>query len=151
MDYQEYHKGKYLISTDPARLDLDAIHAFLSRAYWSEEIPKQLLERAVKNSLCFNVYDWENHKQIGFLRVISDLATYAYICDVYILEEYRGQGLSKWLMECVKNHPDLQGLKRWSLLTRDAHGLYRQFGFVEVATPERYMEISNPDIYKKQS
>lgn len=149
MAHQEYHREKYLISTDPTRLDLTAIHAFLTRVYWSEGIPKESVERAVHNSLCFGVYETETHKQIGLARLVSDLTTYAYICDVYILEQYRGQGLGKWLMECVKGYPDLQGLRRWSLLTRDAHELYRQFGFVNVAAPERYMEITQPDIYKQ--
>ncbi len=147
--YHEYQKGKYLISTDPARLDIAAIHAFLTRAYWSEGIPKEIVERAVQNSLCFGVYDIETQKQIGLARLVTDLTTYAYICDVYILEQYRGQGLSKWLMECVKSYPDLQGLRRWSLVTRDAHELYRQFGFVNLVAPERYMEITRPNIYKQ--
>ena len=143
----EQRKDNFLISTDPAKIDLDAVHAYLVRSYWAEGIPREVVERSIKGSLCFGVYD--GTKQIGFARVITDRATYAYIGDVYILEEYRGKGLSKWLMSCIKAHPDLQGLRRWALATRDAHGLYKQFGFTEVKAPERWMEITNPGVYKK--
>ncbi len=137
----------FLISTNPSKIDVDAVHAYLVRSYWAEGIPREVVERSIKWSLCFGVYD--GAKQIGFARVITDRATYAYIGDVYILEEYRGKGLSKWLMLCIKGHPDLQGLRRWALATRDAHGLYKQFGFTELKAPERWMEITNPGIYKK--
>jgi GNAT superfamily N-acetyltransferase len=143
--YQEYQQGNFVISTDPARLDLDTIHSFLTRAYWSEGIPKEIVVRAFSNSLAFGIY--EGSKQIGVARIISDLATYAYLCDVFIDEAYRGQSLGKWLLACIKAHPDLQGLRRWSLATRDAHELYRQFGFSELKSPDRYMEIANPNIY----
>ncbi|MEK9162943.1 MAG: GNAT family N-acetyltransferase, partial [Chloroflexota bacterium] len=126
----EQRKDNFLISTDPSKIDLDAVHAYLVRSYWAEGIPREVVERSVKWSLCFGVYD--DAKQIGFARVITDRATYAYIGDVYILEEYRGKGLSKWLMACIKAHPDLQSLRRWALATRDAHGLYKQFGFTEL-------------------
>lgn len=141
---QEHRKGNFLISTDPARLDLAIIHDFISHSYWAEGIPLALVERSLKNSLCFGIYDGD--KQIGIARVISDFATYAYIGDVYISEAYRGQGLGKWLMSCIKAHPDLQDIRRWSLVTRDAHGLYKQFGFTPVKAPERYMElvVANP-------
>ena len=145
--HQEYQRGNFVVSTDPAQLDVDAIHAFLTQSYWAQGIPKDIVVCSLQNSLCFGVYDGD--RQIGFARVISDLATYAYIGDVYILEEYRGQGLGKWLMECVIGHPALQGLRRWSLATRDAHGLYQQFGFRALKKPESYMEIVRPDIYKK--
>ncbi len=144
----EQRRENFLISTDPAKIDLDAVHAYLVRSYWAEGIPCEIVERSLKWSLCFGVYAAE--KQIGFARVITDRATYAYIGDVYILEEYRGKGLSKWLMSCLKAHPDLQGLRRWALATRDAHGLYKQFGFTELKAPERWMEITNPGIYKKK-
>lgn len=134
-----------LISTDPARLDLDVIHGFLSRAYWSEGIPRALVERAVKNSLCFGAYVQE--RLVGFARVISDYATYAYVADVFVLEPYRGRGLSKRLMEAILAHPDLQGLRRWGLVTHDAHGLYRQFGFTPITHPERHMEILRTGLY----
>ena len=147
MTYQEYRRDSFTISTDPARLDADAIHAFLTRSYWAEGIPKDIVARALQHALCFGVYD--GVKQIGLARVISDYATYAYLADVYVLEDYRGQGLGKWLMTCVMSHPDLQGLRRWSLATRDAHGLYRQYGFAELARPERWMEILDADVYRK--
>ena len=147
MTYQEYRRDSFTISTDPARLDADAIHAFLTRSYWAEGIPKDIVARSIQHSLCFGVYD--GVKQIGLARVISDYATYAYLADVYVLEDYRGQGLGKWLMTCVMSHPDLQGLRRWSLATRDAHGLYRQYGFAELARPERWMEILAADVYRK--
>ena len=144
--YQEYQRGNFIISTDPARLDVDAIHAFLTQSYWANGIPKDIVARSLQNSLCFGVYAGD--RQIGLARVISDLATYAYIGDVYILEEHRGQGLGKWLMECLMGHPDLQGLRRWSLATRDAHGLYQQFGFMSLKKPESYMEIVKPNLYQ---
>ena len=144
---QEYRRDNFIISTDPARLDADAIHAFLTRSYWAEGIPKDIVARSIQHSLCFGMYD--GAKQIGLARVISDYATYAYLADVYVLEDYRGQGLGKWLMACVMSHPDLQGLRRWSLATRDAHGLYRQYGFAELVRPERWMEILDADVYRK--
>jgi GNAT superfamily N-acetyltransferase len=143
--FETLEREGYLISTDPARFDLDAIHAYLIRAYWSEGIPRQTMERAIANSLCFALLHGKN--QIGFARVVTDSATYAYLCDVYVLEDHRGKGLAKWLMEFVMGHPVLQGLRRFSLATRDAHGLYRQFGFREVSKPESQMEILQLDIY----
>lgn len=136
---------KFTISTDPRRLDLRVVHRFLTNAYWSPGIPLSLVEKSIKGSLSFGLYRGE--RQVGFARVISDYATYAYIADVFVLEEYRGQGLSKRLMKSIMTHPKLQGLRRWSLVTRDAHGLYAQFGFQTLASPERYMEIVRRDIY----
>ena len=144
--FETFQREGYLISTDPAQLDLDAIHAYLVRAYWCEGIPRETMERAIANSLCFALL--RGTAQIGFARVITDSATYAYLCDVYVLEEHRDKGLGKWLMECVMGHPALQGLRRFSLATRDAHGLYRQFGFRELSKPESMMEILRPDIYR---
>lgn len=135
------------VSTDPGRLDPGAIHAFLSTSYWAEGIPRETLERALRGSLCFGLY--AETGQIGLARVITDAATYAYLCDVYVLPEWRGRGLGIWMMECVMAHPDLQGLRRFSLVTRDAHELYRQFGFTEVAAPGRHMEIARPGLYKQ--
>jgi GNAT superfamily N-acetyltransferase len=129
-------------------LDLAAIHDFLTHCYWSEGIPRSTVERAMKNSLCFGLFD--AGKQVGFARVISDYATYAYLCDVYVLEPYRGKGLGTWLMSCVMKHPELQGLRRFTLLTRDAHGLYRKFGFSESKNPSRYMEIHDSGVYKRK-
>jgi GNAT superfamily N-acetyltransferase len=147
MPIQEHQRGEFLISTDKSRLDIGAVHAFLSRSFWAQGIPREIVARSIEGALCFGIY--EGNKQIGFARVISDFATYAYLGDVYVLEEYRGQGLSKWLMECIMGHPDLKGLRRWCLSTRDAHGLYRKFGFELTRYPECMMEILDFDIYKR--
>lgn len=136
------------ISNDPALLDLKMIHGFLTRAYWCEDLPREIMERAIRNSLCFGGY--EDGRQIAFARVITDRATYAYLADVFVLESHRGRGISKRLMQAIMGHPDLQGLRRWSLVTRDAHGLYAQFGFSPLGDAEGYMEILHPDIYKRQ-
>ena len=138
----ETHKDNFIISTDPARLDLDAIADMLTRAYWAVGRPRERTERAISNSLVFGLYDGE--KQIGLARVVSDYAVFAYLCDVFIHEEYRAHGLGKWLIETVMSHPDLQGLRRWTLATRDAHGLYRQFGWDTMQNPEKWMEILCP-------
>ncbi len=144
---EEYRKGKFIISTDRGRLDLDVVHGFLTESYWAKGVPREVVARSIENSLCFGVYSGQ--KQVGFARVISDCATYAYIGDVLVLEAYRGQGLGKWLMECIRRHPRLQGLRRWSLVTHDAHELYAQFGFTPLKSPEKYMEFSQPSIYGK--
>jgi GNAT superfamily N-acetyltransferase len=133
----------YEITSDAARLDVDAIHTFLSASYWSPGIPRAVVERAIANSLCFGVF--HEGKQVGFARVITDKATFAYLADVYILTEHRGKGLSRRLMEQVTQHPDLQGLRRVLLATRDAHALYAKFGFKPLAAPERIMEVHNPN------
>jgi GNAT superfamily N-acetyltransferase len=137
----------YEISTDPARLDVDAIHAFLTQSYWSPGIPRATVARALANSLCFGVF-WQG-QQVGFARVVTDRTTFAYLCDVYVLEAHRGHGLAKQLMDRVMKHPDLQGLRRMMLATLDAHGLYAQFGFTALAAPDRIMEVLKPDIYSK--
>lgn len=135
----EIQQGEYIISTDKARLDLPAIHDFLcNRSYWANGITLELVQKSVRGALCFGVY--HKDRQIGFARIISDYATIAYLGDVFILEDYRGLGLSKWLMEVITQHPDLQGLRRWILATRDAHGLYEQVGFSPLARPDRWME-----------
>jgi N-acetylglutamate synthase-like GNAT family acetyltransferase len=144
--FETFERGEYLISTDPAKLDLDAIHAYLVRAYWSQGIPRKTVERAVANSLCFALLHGD--AQVGFARVVTDSATFAYLCDVYILEDHRGKAVGKWMMECVMGHPSLQGLRRFSLATRDAHGLYRQFDFRALSNPDLIMEILRPDIYR---
>ena len=139
----------YEISSDPARLDLDVIHRFLSEdAYWSPGIPRATVERAVKNSFCFGVY-LPDGSQVGFARLVTDRTTFAYLADVFVLSQHRGRGLSKRLMEAVLAHPELQGLRRWLLATRDAHGLYAQFGFTPLANPSRLMERHDPDVYRK--
>ena len=134
------------ISTEQSRLNLDMIHAYLSReSYWAKGIPRKTFEMSVRNSLCFGVY--AGNEQVGFARVVSDFATYAYLADVFILPAHRGKGFSKSLMENVITHPDLQGLRRWVLATADAHGLYSRFGFKPLGKPERWMEKHNPQVY----
>lgn len=134
------------ISTDPYRLEIKVIHEFLKTAYWCEDLPREVIERAIRNSLCFGMYEFGH--QIGFARVITDRATYAYLADVFVVESHRRRGLSKRLMEEIVSHKDLQGLRRWSLITRDAHGLYEKFGFKPLSQPERHMEIFNPEVYR---
>ena len=141
--------GSYTISDDPARLDVRAIHAYLTRSYWSPGIPIEIVERAVRNSLCIGAYDAAG-AQVGLVRLVSDQATFCYVGDVYVLEEHRGRGLSKAMVAMAVDHPLLQGLRRWSLVTADAHGLYRQFGFTPVAQPDRHMERLNPEIYRSK-
>ncbi|RIK32381.1 MAG: GNAT family N-acetyltransferase [Anaerolineae bacterium] len=138
----EAKHDNFTISDDPARLDLNAIVDFLSRAYWAKGRPREQTERALANSLVFGLYDRD--KQIGLARVVTDYAIFAYLCDVFIHEDYRSHGLGKWLIETVHAHPDLQGLRRWTLATRDAHGLYQQFGWEALGNPERWMEIFRP-------
>jgi GNAT superfamily N-acetyltransferase len=140
-------RGDYEISTDPARLDVSAMHAFLTTSYWSPEIPLETVERAARASLCFGLY--HEGRQVGLARVITDGASFAYLCDVYVLEAHRGHGLGRWLMEVVLAHPALQGLRRFALITRDAHWLYERLGFKPLARPEGWMEIHHPDIYRR--
>jgi len=134
-----------VVTTDRQRLDLDVIHGFLTTAYWSRGVPREIVARSMEHSLCFGAFDGD--RQVGFARVISDRATYAYVCDVFALESERGRGVGKSLMAAIRAHPALQGLRRWTLATRDAHGLYRQFGFGAPAHPERQMEVLVPDPY----
>lgn len=142
-------RGEYTISTDRARIDIAAVHDFLSKTYWSPGIPEDVVRRGIAGALCFGIY--HGRDQVGFARVITDRATYAYLSDVYVLEAHRGRGLAKWMMELVMAHPSLQGLRRFALSTRDAHALYEQFGFQIVANPERQMEIMRRDIYLQSS
>jgi len=143
----ETRKDGYRISSDPARFDVAAIHAYLTRSYWAEGIPYETVAASIRQSIGFGVFDPEGG-QVGFARVVTDRATYAYLCDVYVLEEHRGRGLAKWLMATVVADPALSGLRRFTLATRDAHGLYAQFGFQPLRSPDRYMEIVRPDVYK---
>jgi GNAT superfamily N-acetyltransferase len=142
---REWVRGEFVISTDRARLDLEAVHQYISTSYWALGMPREVLERAVENSLIFGIYD--GSRQVGFARVITDLATYAYLSDVFVIEGYRGRGLSKWLMECVLAHPELQGLRRFALLTRDAQGLYERYGFGPPRGASTYMERWTPNVY----
>ena len=154
---QEWRDGEYAISTDPARLDVDMIHDFLTRSYWAKDIPRRIVERSIAGSVAYGIYHataehGAAERQVGFARVISDLATFAYLADVFVLAEYRGRGLSKWLMGCIMAHPELQEVRTRLLATGDAHGLYRQFGFsgvVELNRHEAYMAKSNPGIYRR--
>jgi GNAT superfamily N-acetyltransferase len=138
--------SEYEITADKRCLDVAAIHAYLTQSYWSPGIPRTVVERAIEGSLCFGVF--HHGKQVGFARAVTDKATFAYLADVFILEPHRGIGLSKRLMEFVFAHPDLQGLRRLMLATRDAHGLYKQFGFTELSSPARFMELHRPDAYR---
>jgi ribosomal protein S18 acetylase RimI-like enzyme len=126
-------------------MDLDAVHAYLARSYRAREIPKGLVARAIRGSLCFGLF--KDDRQVGFARVATDKTTFAYLCDVYVLEDFQGRGLGKWLMDAVVAHPDLQGLRRFVLATRDAHGLYERYGFSKLARPEIFMEINRRDMY----
>lgn len=142
----EITKGEFTISTDKSRLQFDVIYRFLiEESYWSLGRTREQTERAIEHSLCFGLY--QGDRQIGFARVVSDFATFAYLGDVFVLEEFRGRGLSKWLMETIVEYPDLQGLRRWLLATRDAHGLYKQYGFAPLRFPDRWMEKTAPDAY----
>lgn len=142
----EWQKGEFTISTERAKLQIDEIQRFLTEeSYWARERTREQTETAIKNSLPFGVYKGEN--QIGFARVVSDFATFAYLGDVYILEEFRGLGLSKWLMETIVEYPELQGLRRWILATKDAHTLYEKYEFASLRFPERWMEKTAPNAY----
>jgi len=162
----ECRRDEFVLSTDRSRLDLDVIHGFLTDCYWAKGIPRDIVARSIEHSLCFGIYDEREEfpglaetarpgaptalkaLQVGFARVVSDFATVAYLGDVFVLESHRRRGLSKWIMECIMQHPALQGLRRWILLTRDAHELYSQFGFTPVKSAERYMELHRPDVYE---
>jgi GNAT superfamily N-acetyltransferase len=143
----EYRKDEFLITTNKSKLNLDAIYGYLSQSYWAKGIPRDVVVRSIQNSLCFGIFSGAD--QIGFARVITDCATYAYLADVFVLEQYRGRGLSKWLMECIVAHPQLQGLRRWTLATRDAHRLYAKFGFKPLAKPDNFMELHDPEVYSR--
>lgn len=142
----EWQRDGYVISTDRARLDIDVIHAFLTTCYWAEGIPRDVVEKSIAHSLPFGIY--KNGAQVGFARVITDYATYAYLADVFVLPEHRGRHLAVWLVQVISEHSELQGLRRWSLLTKDAHDLYKKVEFVGLADASRYMEKTFPDIYR---
>lgn len=141
----EWRRGEFTLTTDPARVDVDAVHAFLTRSYWAEGIPREVVARSLENSLCFTLLHGE--RLAGFARVITDRATFGYLGDVFVLDEYRGQGIATWMMEVVHAHPELQGFRRWVLLTRDAHALYRKVGYTALAAPDRYMERHARNVY----
>ena len=141
----EWTREEFTVSDDAARLDHDVIERFLTGSYWAKNIPRATLDKSLRNSLCFALLEGE--RQIGFARVVSDRATIAYLADVFVLPEFRGRGLAKWLLTCVLAHPDLQGLRRWVLATRDAHGLYRKLGFTPLKRPDIFMERHDPNVY----
>ncbi len=146
----DYIKEQFVISTEKSKLDIDYIHNYLcNESYWAENIPIAVVKKAIEGSLCFGIYNED--KQIGFARVITDMACFAYLADVFVDKSYRGLGISKWLMEVIIAHPDLQGLRRFLLATRDAHTLYEKFGFSLLSHPEKWMHIHNPNVYKKLS
>jgi GNAT superfamily N-acetyltransferase len=135
----EWRRGEYLISTDKERLNVELVQEFLKNSYWASGIPEEIVRRSIENSLAFGAYTED--EQVGFARVVTDYATFAYLADVFVLEAHRGRGLGKWMIEVITSHPRLQGLRRWMLATRDAHKLYRRYGFAELERPEIFMEI----------
>ena len=138
----QWRRGPHVISDDSARLDLDVVHGFLTTSYWSPGVSREVVERSIAHSLVFGVYreDGIAPGQVGFARVVTDRTTFAYLADVFVLDAERGSGLGQWLVETVTSHPELQGLRRWMLATSDAHGLYAQYGFTALASPDRIME-----------
>ena len=136
------------VDTDKRRLDVERIHAFLTTSYWAKGIPLDVVRRSIERSLCFGLYDVD--EQVGFARVVSDGATFAYLADVFVLDSHRGRGLGKLLVSEVLAHPELQGLRRWVLATRDAHALYAQHGFTPLSNPQRFMERHDPDVYQRR-
>jgi GNAT superfamily N-acetyltransferase len=150
MNNTETFNGDYCISTDRNKLDITMIHQYLSRdSYWAEHIPVSVVQRSIEHSFCFGLYYGE--QQVGFARLVTDKATFAYLADVFILPEHRGKGLSKWMLTVIHAHPDMQGLRRWMLGTKDAHGLYEQFGWepIPAALVSRFMQLHRPDVYKE--
>ena len=142
----EWTKNDFIITIDKSKIEATYVHHFLSHSYWAKDIPMETVQKSIEGSLCFSVF--YPNQQIGFARVITDEATFAYLADVFIDENFRGRGLSKWLMEIIVSYPSLQGLRRFLLATRDAHDLYKQFGFESLKNTDRWMEIHKPDVYK---
>ena len=149
MPFVEWTRDDCLVTTDPARVDVNAVHQYLTASYWAEGIPRETVQRSIDHAIPFMLY--AEGKPAGFARVVSDRATVAYVGDVFVLPKFRGRKLSVWMMECIVVHPELQGLRRWILLTRDAHGLYAKFGFTTLVAPERWMERWTPEAYKPRS
>jgi len=147
-----YKKGRvlisgYKISSQRDDMDIAVIHGYIARSYWAKNIPLTIMEKAIKNSLCFGVFT-DSGNQVAFARMVTDISTFAYLADVFVLEEHRGKGISKWLMKNILEHPNLQGIRRMALATSDAHGLYKEFGFKALSSPESFMELHQPDVYK---
>jgi GNAT superfamily N-acetyltransferase len=142
---ESWERGDYLISTDRSRLDVELIHRFLSQGtYWAQGRAREVVQRSIENSLPFGIY--KGNDQVAFARIVTDYATFAWVADVFVLPEHRGQGLSKWLMEVILSHPKLQGFRRWVLATKDAHSLYERFGFIALHRAERWMERPDPNM-----
>ena len=137
----------YKVSSDLDEMDLSTIHSYISRSYWAKNIPLNTMEKAIKNSLCFGVFT-DSGEQVAFARMVTDTATFAYLADVFVLEEHRGNGISKWLIKTILAHPNLQGIRRMALATSDAHQLYEKFGFKKLSSPESFMELHQPDVYR---
>jgi GNAT superfamily N-acetyltransferase len=147
---EEWRRGDFIVSTDAALLDAEVVQRWLSeRSYWVPSIPLDVVRRGIEGSLNFGLYADGGARTIGLARIITDYATFAYVCDVFVLDQFRGQGLGVWLMECVAAHPRLQGLRRWMLGTKDAHTLYEKTGFRPVAAPDRWMEKADPEVYTR--
>jgi GNAT superfamily N-acetyltransferase len=149
MSFFAAERPPYRITTDPAQLDIDTIWGWLRGSYWAAGVSRAIVERAVRNSLSFGIFDATS--QVGFARVVTDRATFAYLADVFVDDKLRGLGLGTWLMQSIQSHPQLQGLRRWMLGTRDAHRLYAKVGFRPLAHPEIFMEVHDPDVYKSGS
>jgi N-acetylglutamate synthase-like GNAT family acetyltransferase len=153
MQQYEVYQNSFLISTNKSKIDIDVVHNYLSsESYWAKNIPIKVVKTSIENSVCFSLYKINEQtkiieKQIGFARVVTDCATFGYLADVFVVEEYRGKGLSKWLMQVILEHPQLQNFRRWMLATLDAHGLYAQFGFKPIDNPERYMRLTVVENY----
>jgi GNAT superfamily N-acetyltransferase len=143
-----WKKRGYVLSTDPAALNMDFVHRALARSYWSPGVPRAVVEKAAANSLVFGLYRADG-AQVGYARLVTDMATFAYLADVIVTEAERGKGLGRWMNECIVSHPDLRGLRRWMLATRDAHRLYRRVGWSPLKAPERFMERHFPDVHRK--
>ena len=143
----EWARDEFTITCDRSRVDLGVVSRFLADSYWAKDIPVETVAKSIEGALCFSLL--HDGKQVGFARVVTDHAVIAYLADVFVLPEYRGRGLGKWLVKCVVSHPDLAGLKRWMLATRDAHGLYEPYGFRGLKAPERFMELHDPDVYSR--
>lgn len=150
-----WERDEFAVDTEPARIDVAAVHAFLTESYWAKGIPLDVVRRAIEGSLCFGLYATTPGacalagEQVGFARLVTDRATFAYLADVFVVEAWRGRGLATWLMSCIVAHPDVQGLRRWVLATRDAHALYAKFGFTPIANPERWMHRWDPEVYTR--
>jgi GNAT superfamily N-acetyltransferase len=146
---EQWRLHDYLLTTDPGAVDIGAVHAFLHQSYWARGVPLDVVKRSLEHSLSFTLL--RDQRLVGFARVITDYATFAYVTDVFVLPDYRGQGLATWMMSCILAHPELQGFRRWCLATRDAHNVYAHVGFARTTIPERWMEKLDPDVYARST